>query len=305
MNKTNICFFFAILLLTVFADTSTGSAGSSVGSTGSGTVTSTNATSSNETIDINSTLTVNNTIDSNNSNITLISQNTGNGSNVSNTAASAETSNVSNDSSCNSGFYSSSRFLGWGYARPAYLSKPAYSNNLTYCKSFNNTNSCCDANTDQDIRNYYETYKAGLADISSVRMKKMKNLFEAYKNITNNDSQSDYEMIQKLVNLTTGIKNKWVVVNTYMVACAQAALKYSVGLLCQGCSTDNTANMQNNKLLLSKGSCSSLAKSCMYMIQALKNASNSSIYDAMTMVDGITVYQGEHHPTPVMQIVVL
>jgi len=208
--------------------------------------------------------------------------------------ASSQNSSNSSNASCNSSFYSSARFAKWNLTRPPYLSAPAISSNLSYCSLYNNVSSCCDSTTDQQIANYYSLYKTALANITSQRIHKMKTLFDQYQNLSVDPSLTNVSNLnQTIQNLTNDIKKKWILTNQQLVSCAQAALKLSVGLLCNGCSPNNTLNIQNDKLILNRNACLVLAQSCFSLIQSLNNTQNSSIDNVMNLTDAISSYIGD------------
>lgn len=202
--------------------------------------------------------------------------------------------NDSSNNSCNGPFYTSARFKAWGLKWPAYLSQAAVSTNLTYCKQYNNVSSCCNETTDQQIASFYSNYKVGLGSLTGKRMKKMKELFEAYKTISINSAiYNGTDLTSNLVVVVNNIKAKWILINKEMVSCARGALNVSVGLLCAGCSSNWSASQQNGKILLNKNACVKLADSCFRLVQSFNETQNSSQDDAMNLTDVLTEYIGE------------
>jgi hypothetical protein len=197
---------------------------------------------------------------------------------------------LSNDSACNGAFFSPARFQKWGLQRPPYLSDAKTTNDMKYCKMFNGVNSCCDNATDNAIANYYNQYKAALANMTGGRMKKIKGVFETYKSISvdPNLAQVSSEFTTVLTNRVGKIKEKWVGVNQELVACARAALRMSIGLLCTGCSPKKSESQSSNgTLLLNRGACLNVSLNCMRLINSMKGARNESQDAAMALTDDI------------------
>lgn len=226
-------------------------------------------------------------------NATVSNQTNGTNSSASNVVIS-DTSGGNGNGSCNGPFYSSSRFQGWGLNRPAYLSTAAISTNLTYCKTFNNQSSCCDSTTDQQISEYYKQYKTGLANMTGDRIRNMKTQFDQFKNLSVDSSLTNItEFNDTLKGIVDNIKSRWIVVNQEIVSCAKAALKLSIGLLCQGCSTDYNNTQQNGTIVLKKSACVALAQSCFKLVQSFNDTKNASRDDFMNLTDAITTFVGD------------
>lgn len=198
---------------------------------------------------------------------------------------------------CDNGFFSKAKFAAWNVTRPNYLSAPAISNNLTFCKMYNNVSSCCSRDTDDQIAALYNNYKASVAMISSKRIKRIKDTFENYTNIPISDKiPNSRELKAAIKSVVKDIKERWVDLNKDLVACAKGAMNLTVGLLCTGCAPKNDSIHRGNKLGLAKKACVALAGACYRLMENFTNVSSSSVDDAMNLTDSITTYIGEEIP---------
>lgn len=205
----------------------------------------------------------------------------------------AQTANLT----CDNGFFSKAKFAAWNVTRPNYLSAPAISSNLTFCKMYNNVSSCCSRDTDDQIAALYNNYKSSVALISGKRIKRIKETFENYTNISISDKiPNSRELKAAIKSVVKDIKDRWVELNKDLVACAKGALNITVGLLCTGCAPKNDSIHRGNKLGLAKKACLALAGACYRLMENFTNVSSSSVDDAMNLTDSITSYVGEEIP---------
>lgn len=209
-------------------------------------------------------------------------------------SASQQNSSI-NLSNCSNPIFGVDAFKLRNQTRPRYLNVPAISE-LETCKVFSNKSSCCSSQTDSDIKALFQKYKEVLSDLTSRKLRAIKQGFEDYSNVNFSSFSNGEEAKVKVAAVVQGIKDRLNQTTKAAVTCARHALKASAGLLCSGCNPNWGRFVKNGRLVLSKNSCLALSNACYGLLKDFGTLQRDAKADITNLTDAITEFIGESTP---------